>query len=77
MKWRHGENPKDRPGDLSRALQGGCLAGIGSFFVCLDSRPASLEQAATAAMLNGMTRPSRDCPVLAEGGIGNMQQFAE
>lgn len=46
------------------------LKEFGSSFVFVGSRPASLEQAAKAAMLDGMKHLAKDCPVEVEGGIG-------
>ena len=46
------------------------LQKYGSSFVFVGSRPESLEQAATAAMLDGMKQLAKDCPVEVEGGVG-------
>ena len=46
------------------------LQKYGSSFVFVGSRPASLEQAAKTAMLDGMKQLAKDCPVGVEGGVG-------
>ena len=53
------------------------LKEYGSSFVFVGSRPASLEQAAKTAMLDGMKQLAKDCPVEVEGGIGATWGFAK
>ena len=53
------------------------LKEYGSSFVFVGSRPASLEQAAKTAMLDGMKQFAKDCPVEVEGGIGATWGFAK
>jgi len=53
------------------------LQEYGSSLVFLDSRPASLGQAAKATMPDGVARLAKERSVLAEGDVGKMRQFAE